>query len=113
MGWRLTLSAAVVAFVTTFSGLFSPADAANRGWWLCWVPALSDGGTKCVRLPDSWRIRGVRRPYCQHWVWRCTKAKVNFRVNRRNVRDLSRYAKISSLDYGAYATVYTRVYRGN
>ena len=111
MGWKLTLSAAIVAIVYTFSGAVSDANAGTNKWWLCWTPAVSNGASKCVNLPDNWRIRGVRRPYCQHWVWRCSKARANFRVSRRNVRDLSRYARISSLDYGAYATVYTRQYR--
>ena len=110
MSWKLTFSAAIIALFSTLSGSFSEAEAGNRGWWLCWIPAVSDGAHECVRLPDNWRIRGVRRPYCQHWIWRCTRARVDFRVNRSNVRDLSRYAKISSLGYGAYASVHTRRY---
>ncbi len=110
MGWKITLSAAVVAIVTAFSGTNSPAEA-RSGWWLCWIPAVSDGGTKCTRLPNNWYIPGVQRKYCQHYVWRCSKATSYFRVSRRNVRALGRYANISTLDLGAYAWVQTRVYR--
>ncbi len=103
--------AAIAAMMATFVPAGKQAEAGFRGWMMCWVPAVSVGASTCVNLPRNWYIRGVSKPYCTEPWYRCDRANTSFRVNRSNLRDVSRYANISSLEYGTRVTIYSRVYR--
>jgi len=111
MGWKITTIAAFFAAAMIFSAGMQPAHATAKGWLMCWVPSDSNGGRECVRLPSRWRINGVPKAYCSRSGYYCSRSVVRFRINRRNLWSMSHYASVSTRDYGATVTIYSRTYR--
>ncbi len=110
MGLKSTLFSTFFAIAIIFLAAAKPAQAGYNYWLMCWVPSTSLGATECARLPSNWRIRGVQKKYCNNRNY-CGSSAVSFRVNRRNVNQVSRYADISRRDLGASVTIYTGLYR--
>ena len=111
MGWKTTIFAAFLAFAAFVSVSAQPAHATSITWLMCWVPSNDSGAHDCVKLPSNWRISGVSKNYCSSAASFCSDKEEVFRINRRNLRSVARYAPVSPRDYGVTVTIYTGVYR--
>ena len=110
MGLKSTIFSAFIAITVLFLAGVKPAQATYNYWLMCWVPSDSLGAHECKRLPNSWRIRGVRKKYCRSSNHFCGRSKTSFRINRRNLGSMRRYG-FNRRDLGTVVTIYTGLYR--
>ena len=98
----------VIALAVLTAALFTftaQSQAGYRHYNICWMQ--TNGMTNCAYLPSTYRISGVRKPYCNR-VDRCRYSTVNFRLTRRRIRCLSRYINTATMAPGAHATIYAK-----
>jgi len=98
----LATAAAALALIPTQS------FAGSRTYYVCWMQP--NGTTECADLPDTYRIRGVAKPYCNE-AYRCNKGSVNFTLTRSTIACLSQYVDTTTMKPTNDATVYAPSHR--
>lgn len=109
MGWRNVFFAAALTGSAALLSASQPAQATVNGWMMCWVPGLGSSH-ECVKLPSNWSITGVRKARCNPSDDQCNSAMQSFRINRRNLRSVARYAPVDGTDLGSTVTIYSDRY---
>jgi hypothetical protein len=102
--WRKNMRKSLIALSTLASAVLLPtlAEATSTSYYVCWNQP--SGVSQCANLPDSYRIRGVAKPYCDSRG--CSKGSVDFTLTKSTISCLSMYTDTSTMKPTNWATVY-------
>lgn len=97
----LTTLAVVVLAALAITGK-EEAQAGLPSYVICWT--TPSGVSDCALLPRSYRVYGVRKPYCEGPT--CHRGRVSFVLTRSRISSLGRWIDTSSMFPTHVATIY-------
>ncbi len=103
--FALAVAALAAGFVSTAADTAAAGDRPD--YWICWT--LTSGSSDCAKLPDDYRISGVKRPYCNN-AKKCNPGTVSFTLTWSRIKCLSQYIDTETMRPTHTATIYTRVW---